>query len=78
MGMPVTLLNWTPKNAYGRSIGNIINNIVITLYGEHFVTSINVESLCCTPEMNMSTVLQLRNILNNLKIARTSIKTLRR
>ena len=43
------------------SIRNIVNNIMITLvtdgyyacHGDHFVTYINVKSLCSTPENNI-------------------------
>ena len=43
------------------SIGNLINNIVTTMYGarcvlkisrEHFVKNVIVQPLCCTPEAN--------------------------
>ena len=45
------------------SIGNAVNNIVITLdgdkwllvyHGDYFVVYINVEPLCCTPETNIA------------------------
>ena len=57
--------NWQLQNSHGDvkySIENIVNNIVITvcgargvldLSGEHFISYIKVESLCCTPDTNI-------------------------
>ena len=45
------------------SIGNIVNNILITLHGDRwklglysdrFVMYKNIKSLCCTPEINVN------------------------
>ena len=50
------------------SIGNGVNNIVITAVGDrllyrhccdHFIRYINVESLCCTPAWNYYIVLKI-------------------
>ena len=54
------------------SMKNIVNNIIITLYGDRwllyflrraFLMHINVESLCCTPETNTVCQLYFNNFL---------------
>lgn len=35
------------------NVGNIVNNIVITLYGDHFVMFRKIKPLCLTPGINI-------------------------
>lgn len=51
------------KYSLGNRVGNVINlysHIVTTYCDEHFVMYVNVESLYCTPEANMWTLLELK------------------
>ena len=64
-------MEWINHRDKRYSLGNTVNGIVFVfmvidghIYGEHSMTYICIESLCCAPEINItfvSTILQLKN-----------------